>query len=270
MTESNCKAIGLYHLSSKSQNSSFQIGETSSQVNNKYASSPWYKDIVFFLLNLQSPPELDKSKFRSLKLKSVKYCIIDQILFWKDPNGILLRCVDEEEAKQFFCDLHHGVCGGHHHWKATAFKILRAGYYWPVLFSDIFSQVRACEPCQKFAGKQKLMSLPLKPIIAHGPFQQWGLDFIGEINPSSSGQHKWILTATDYFTKWIEAIPTRNATYKVIMEFLEGHIFSRFGCPKKLVTDNAQDFKSNSMIDFCNKYNIKLVHSTPYYPQGNG
>jgi transposase InsO family protein len=54
------------------------------------------------------------------------------------------------------------------------------------------------------------------------------------------------------------------------MDFLEGHIFSRFGCPNKLVTDNPQDFKSNSMVDVCNKYNIKLVHSTPYYPQGNG
>jgi hypothetical protein len=222
------------------------------------------------LLNLQSPHELDKSKFRSLKLKSVKYFIIDQILFWKDPNGILLRYVDEEEAKQFFCDLHHGVCGVHHHWKANAFKILRAGYYWFVLFLDIFSQVRACESCQKFARKQKLMSLPLKPIIAHGTFQQWGLDFIEEINHSSSRQHKWILTTTYYFTKWIEAIPTQNATHKVIMEFLEGHIFSKFGCPKKLVTDNVQSFRSNSMIDFCNKYNIKLVHSTPYYPQGNG
>jgi hypothetical protein len=182
----------------------------------------------------------------------------------------MLRCVDEEEAKQFFCDLHHGVCGGYHHWKDTPFKIIRACYYWPVLLSDIFSQVRACEPCQNFVGKHKLMSLPLNPIIAHVPFQQWDLDFIGEINPSSFGQHKWILTAKDYFTKWIEAIPTRNATDKVIMEFLEGHIFSRFGCPKKLVTDNAQAFKSNSMIDFCNNYNIKLVHSTPYYPQGNG
>jgi hypothetical protein len=270
MTESNCKAIGLYHLSDKAHDSSFQIEETNSQVNNKYVSSPWYKDIIFFLLNFQSPPELDKSKFRSLKLRAVKYCIIDQILFWKDPNGFLLRCVDEKEAEQIFHDLHHGVCGGHHHWKATAFKILRAGYYWPVLFSDIFSQVRACEPCQKFAGKQKLMSLPLKPIITHGPFQQWGLDFIGEINPSSSGQHRWILTTTDYFTKWIEAIPTQNAIDKVIMDFLEGYIFSRFGCPKKLVIDNAQAFKSNSMIEFCNKYSIKLVHSTPYYPQGNG
>jgi transposase InsO family protein len=54
------------------------------------------------------------------------------------------------------------------------------------------------------------------------------------------------------------------------MEFLEGYIFSRFGCPKKLVTDNAQDLKLNSMIEFFNNYSIKLVHSTPYYPQGNG
>jgi hypothetical protein len=49
----------------------------------------------------------------------------------------------------------------------------------------------------EISGKQKLMSLPLKPIVTHGPFQQWGLDFIGEINLSSSGQHRWILIATD-------------------------------------------------------------------------
>jgi hypothetical protein len=171
MTESNCKEIGLYHLSGKAHNSSLHIEETNSHVNNKYASSPWYKDIVFFLLNFQSPHELDKSKFRSLKLRLVKYCIVDQIMFWKYPNGILLRCVDEEEARQIFFDLQHGVCGGHHHWKDNSFKILGEGYYWPVLFLDIFSQVGACESCQKFAGKEKLMSLPLKPIITHGPFQ---------------------------------------------------------------------------------------------------
>jgi hypothetical protein len=52
------------------------------------------------------------------------------------------------------------------------------------------------------------MSMPLKPIIAHGTFQQWGLDFIEEIHHPSFGQQKWILVATDYFTKCIEAIPT--------------------------------------------------------------
>ncbi|MGE1104286.1 integrase catalytic domain-containing protein, partial [Peribacillus simplex] len=88
------------------------------------------------------------------------------------------------------------------------------------------------------------------------PFQQWGLDFIGEIHPPSSSQHKWILTATNYFTKWIEAIRSRQATDIVIITFLETNILSRFGCPTKLITDNVVAFKSKRMIDFCNKYHI--------------
>ena len=69
------------------------------------------------------------------------------------------------------------------------------------------------------------------------PFQQWGLDFIREINTSYLGKHRWILTATDYFMKWIVAIPTRNATETVIMQFLEELILSRFGVPRKIITD---------------------------------
>ena len=87
------------------------------------------------------------------------------------------------------------------------------------------------------------MPLPSKPIQVEAPFQQWGLDFIGEINPSSLWKNRWILNATDYFTKWIEAIPIRQATETVIMQFLEEHILSRFGVPMKIITDNAAAFK---------------------------
>ena len=97
-----------------------------------------------------------------------------------------------------------------------------------------------------------------------------GLDFIGEIHPSSSGQHKWILTATDYFTKWVEAIPCRQENDTIIIQFLECNILSRFGCPEKIITDNAAAFKSKKMINFCHKFHITLGHSTAYYPQGNG
>jgi hypothetical protein len=79
------------------------------------------------------------------------------------------------------------------------------------------------------------------------------LDFVGEIHPHLSGQHRWILTVTDYFTKWIEEIPTKNATEKVIINFLEEHILAKFGCPKKIITDNAISFKSKPMVDFCSK-----------------
>eukprot|EP00253_Pinus_taeda_P004552 PITA_04552 len=91
----------------------------------------------------------------------------------------------------------------------------------------------------------------------------------GEIHPSSSGQHKWILAATDYFTKWIEVIPCRQVNESTIIRFLEDNILSRFGCPEKIITDNAAAFKSRKMINFCHKFHITLGHSSAYYPQGN-
>ena len=45
---------------------------------------------------------------------------------------------------------------------------------------------------------------------------------------------------------------------------------SRFGCPRKIVTENAKAFTSSKMVKFCSDYNIILSHSTAYYPQGNG
>jgi hypothetical protein len=172
----------------------------------------------------------------------------------------------EKDIKEF----HKGDCGGHHYWKTTAHKILRVGFYWPSIFLDVYKEVSSCHECQIFDGKRKLQPLPLKPISVEAPFMQWGLDFIGEIHPPSSAQHRWILTATDYFTKWIEAVPTRQATDTVIIQFLESNILSRFGCPVKIITDNATTFKSKKMEKFCSDYNITLGHSTAYYPQGNG
>ena len=130
--------------------------------------------------------------------------------------------------------------------------------------------ITACHKCQIFEGKRKLLPLPLQPITVEAPLQQWGLDFIGEIHPASSAQHKWILIATNYFTKWIEAMPSRNATDSVIIKFLEDHILSSFGCPRKIITDNAAAFGSKKMIDFCHRYHIALGHSIASYPQGNG
>jgi len=54
------------------------------------------------------------------------------------------------------------------------------------------------------------------------------------------------------------------------MKFIEVNTLSRFGCPTQIVTDNATTFSSVKVIEFCQKYQILLHHSTPYYPQGNG
>ena len=70
--------------------------------------------------------------------------------------------------------------------------------------------------------------------------------------------------------KWVEAITTRNENDKVIISFIQENILSRFGCPKRLLTDNAKAFKYKAMVSFCEQNGIVLKHSTSYYPQGNG
>jgi transposase InsO family protein len=62
----------------------------------------------------------------------------------------------------------------------------------------------------------------------------------------------------------------KQATDTFIIQFLETNILSRFGCPVKIITNNATAFKSKRMEIFFQDYNITLGHSTTYYPQGNG
>lgn len=187
-------------------------------------------------------------------------------MFWKDLGGVLLNFLLENEAKEKTPEFHKGDCGGNLYWKITTYNILRGGLYCPTLVLDIYKEISTYHECQIFEGRRKLLPLPLKPISIEAPFQRWGLAFIGEINPAYSGQHKWILTTTDYFTKWIEVVPTRQATNTMIIEFLLNNIIFRFGFLRKLIIDNAHTFKSNKMVKFCNNYNTILAHSTTYYP----
>jgi hypothetical protein len=107
---------------------------TEIRIEEKFASSYWYKDIVSYLLNLKYPSDLTPYKDRTLKLHAVKYCISKRQLYWKDPLGFLLVCLVESETKKVISQFHEGVCGGHHAWREMAYKILRVGYYWPKIF----------------------------------------------------------------------------------------------------------------------------------------
>jgi hypothetical protein len=95
-----------------------------------------------------------------------------------------------------------------------------------------------------FRWEKKATTLSLNPISVDIPFMQWGLDFIEEINPPSSMQHKWIVMATNYFMNWIESVPTKQAIDVVIIQFLKTNILSRFECHVKIIIDNATTFKS--------------------------
>lgn len=97
--------------------------------------------------------------------------IVEGRLYWKDPVGILLLCLTEDEFAETIKYYHEKLCGGHYSWKATANKILQAGFYWPTLFGDTYKFVKRFQKCQFFAEKKRLAPLPLIPVFIEEPFR---------------------------------------------------------------------------------------------------
>ena len=143
--------------------------------------------------------------------------------------------------------------------------IRRSGYYWPTMLEDCFKYYKGCQACQRFGKIQIVPASVMNPIIKPWPFRGWAMDMIGQINPSSSKGHQWVLAATDYFTKWVQAVPMRSVASKDVISFVKEHIIHRFGIPQTITTDGGLVFISEEFRKFADDMGIKLIRSSPYY-----
>ena len=146
--------------------------------------------------------------------------MIDGVLFCKNYDNVLLRCLEKDDANQVLTELHDGPTGVNFDGETTVHKVLRESYYGPTLCRDAHAYDQKCQIFQVNASRQRRPAFPLHPITFQNPFEQWGLDIVGEINPNSSKLHKYILTTTDYFSKWTEAIRLKVINDNEVIQFL--------------------------------------------------
>jgi hypothetical protein len=151
---------------------------------------------------------------------------------------------------------------------ATAQKILRAGYFWPSLFNDCITSIQKFHACQTYNQKVRSHPAPLHPVVSVGPFEKWGIDFL-TCHPHLAGGHGYIIVAIDYFTKWVEAMPTFDNTGKTATLFLFNHVIARFGVPQAIIIDHGSHFRNFMMSKLTKKLGLRHDNSTPYYPQAN-
>jgi hypothetical protein len=121
---------------------------------------------------------------------------------------------------------------------------------------DCIKITKSCHNCQIHDNSKHLPPVLLHPTVSSWPFNAWGIDVIDAIEPLSARRHHFILVATDYFSKWVEATPLREVKFDNVINFLERHVIYYFGVPRQITSDNTKAFKSNKMQRFIAKYKI--------------
>ena len=185
-------------------------------------------------------------------------------------DKVLRRCLEKKDQKRVMTALHSESSGGHFAAITTINRIQSVGYWWPHLIRDVKAYVRGCDQCQRTGTPSFRNHWPLTPIIPLAPFEKWGIDFIGPINPANARKKKCIILATEYATKWMEARSTHKNDALAVASFLFEDILIRFGYPLELVSDRGKHFLNDVIADITDRYLIKHWKTTPYNSKANG
>jgi len=120
-------------------------------------------------------------------------------LFRRCGDGIIRRCVPENEFESILLHCHGSDYGGHFSVERTTSKVLQSGFYWPILFKDACGFIEKCDICQRVGNISKRNEMPLNNILEVEIFNVWDINFIGPF--SSSFPNYYILVAVDYVSK---------------------------------------------------------------------
>jgi hypothetical protein len=190
--------------------------------------------------------KIDKNVLQS----AFKYVLYNNELYQRTAEDLSLKCLGSDQARMAMGEVHESICGTYQSAPKMKRLLYRVSFYWPTMMADCFHYYKGCEEYQRFGNVQLVPATMLHPIIKPWPFLGWGLDFIGQIHPPSSKEHRFVLVATDYFTKWIEAVPLKNMTHMEVIEFITEHIIHRFGIPQTLTIDQGTSFVSKKVGEF--------------------
>jgi len=229
-----------------------------------------FEDIIGYLTERRYPAGMSREEKMVFQTKVAPFTLIRGVLFRMGPDDRLRRCLENPERKQVVRALHSGPSGGHFAAVTTINRIRSSGYWWPYINRDVKDFIGRCDQCQRTGAPSFRNHWPLTPIIPLAPFEKWGIDFIGPIDPMSARRKRYIILATDYATKWVEARATAKNDASTAASFLFEEIMMRFGHPLELVSDRGKHFLNDVIINITTRYMIKHRKTTPYNPKANG
>jgi transposase InsO family protein len=222
----------------------------STEVKKETAKDPVLSKVLDYMKN--GWPEAHDEELRIYFNKRQEISVEDDILMWDS------RVIVPNSLRDFLLkDLH-----AEHQGMVRMKQLARRYMWWPNIDKDIENTVRVCERCQENAR--------LPPTAQHaswswpmGPWKRLHLDFAGPF------MGKMFLVVVDSYSKYLDIIPMSHATTASTVQALR-HLFSFFGLPEHIVTDNGTQFTSDEFKTFLSKNDILHSTTAPGHPATNG
>ncbi|XP_057761861.1 uncharacterized protein LOC130982040 [Arachis stenosperma] len=186
--------------------------------------APCFADIANYKAMNFIPREYSRQQVKKL-LTDAKYYIWEEpYLFKRCSNGIIWRCIPDEEKQQILWHCHGSDFGGHFGGERTATKVPQSGFYWPTLFRDSRAFVKHCGRCEKVANLPANHKMPQQGLLE-----------------------------VELFDVWAMALPTNDA--KVVMSFLQ-----RYGVRHKVAT--LYHHQTSGQVEVSNRELKRILEKT--------
>ena len=201
--------------------------------------------------------------------------LIDGLVYFKRESGsrsrlptLRLLFLPSTLRPELMHSFHADKFAGHLGTDKTYERLL-ASYWWPHMYSDIRSYIRACNVCCKANGTLQQHHGTLQPIIAARPFETVAIDLL-LLPETLRTRNKYAIVAIDLFTRFVEigALPSKDAG--TVAGWFARDFITRYGAPEKLISDQGSEFISHDFRSICDNLGIRRALTTTAHPQANG
>ena len=170
-----------------------------------------------------------------------------------------------DAEKLFIIDQHHAAI--HQGAAATEARIRRKGHYWPAITEDVRRRIKLCVTCMRTNRRPRIFH-ELNSFMSSSPGRDVAFDLVGPLPRSDTG-YQYILTAVDVSTRFVFLEPLVGRRTADVAQALF-RIFSRYGAPDNLISDNAAEIRSEVMAELMAMFGIHQRFSRPRHSEGNG
>lgn len=164
---------------------------------------------------------------------------------------VIAQALQEETLKK----IHQG-----HQGMQKCRQRVMSSVWWPGVMKRMEQFVTSCPHCLK--NRQPSREPLMQSQLPDYPWERVATDLF-----ELEGTH--YLVTVDYYSRYIEVQKLQSTTAPSVVTALKA-VFTRYGIPAVVMSDNGPQFMSKEMEEFADSYNFKHLTSSPYYPQSNG